>query len=118
MRRYSEAVKADVRRRMSPPQRQSVAQISAELGIHVVTLYNWRKAWRLQGEVVPASEKDPDGWSATDKFTVVLETAGLNATELSAYCRERGLYPEQVERWRQASQDANEKPVLVRRQSG
>ena len=57
MRRYSEAVKADVRRRMSPPHRQSVAQISAELGIHIVTLYNWRKAWRLQGEVVPASEK-------------------------------------------------------------
>ena len=113
MRRYSEAVKADVRRRMSPPMRQSVAQISAELGIHVVTLYNWRKAWRLQGEVVPASEKDPDGWGAADKFTVVLETAGLNATELSAYCRERGLYPGQVERWRQASQDANEKPVLT-----
>jgi transposase-like protein len=113
MRRYSEAVKADVRRRMSPPHRQSVAQISVELGIHVVTLYNWRKTWRLQGEVVPASEKDPEGWGATDKFTVVLETAGLNATELSAYCRERGLYPEQVERWRQASQDANEKPVLT-----
>jgi len=55
MRRYSEAVKADVRRRMSPPHRQSVAQISAELGIHIVTLYNWRKTWRLQGEVVPAS---------------------------------------------------------------
>jgi transposase-like protein len=98
---------------MSPPHRQSVAQISAELGIHIVTLYNWRKAWRLQGEVVPASEKDPDGWSAADKFTVVLETAGLNATELSAYCRERGLYPEQVERWRQAAQDANDKPVLT-----
>ena len=113
MRRYSEAVKADVRRRMSPPHRQSVAQISAELGIYLVTLYNWRKSWRLQGEVVPASEKDPEGWGSTDKFTVVLETAGLNATELSAYCRERGLFPEQVERWRQASQDANEKPVLT-----
>nr|WP_254987226.1 helix-turn-helix domain-containing protein [Cyanobium sp. ATX 6E8] len=98
---------------MSPPHRQSVARISEELGIHVITLYKWRKAWRLQGEVVPASEKDPEGWSATDKFTVVLETAGLNATELSAYCRERGLYPEQVERWRQASQDANEKLVLT-----
>ncbi len=68
---------------MSPPYRQSVAQISAELGIHIVTLYNWRKAWRLQGEVVPASEKEPEGWSAADKFTVVLETAGLNATELT-----------------------------------
>ena len=65
MRRYSEAVKADVRRRMSPPHRQSVAQISAELGIHVVTLYNWRKAWRLQGEVVPSSEKEPEGWSVS-----------------------------------------------------
>ena len=81
MRRYSEAVKADVRRRMTPPHRQSVAQISAELGIHVVTLYNWRKTWRIQGEVVPASEKDPEGWGSTDKFTVVLETAGLNGTE-------------------------------------
>jgi transposase-like protein len=113
MRRYSEAVKADVRRRMSPPNRQSVARISEELGIHVVTLYNWRKTWRSQGEVVPASEKEPEGWSATDKFTVVLETAGLNATELSAYCRERGLFPEHVSRWRQAPQDANAQPVLT-----
>jgi transposase-like protein len=49
MRRYSEAVQSDVRRRMSPPHRQSVAQISQELGIHQATLYNWRKSWRLQG---------------------------------------------------------------------
>ena len=98
MRRYSEFVRADVRKRMSPPQRQSVARISEELGIHVMTLYKWRKAWRLQGEVVPASEKEPEGWSAADKFTVVLETAGLNATELRAYCRQKGLYPKQVDR--------------------
>lgn len=38
MRPYSEAVKADVRRRMSPPHRQSVAEIAQELGIHVITL--------------------------------------------------------------------------------
>jgi len=47
-------------------------------------------------KVVPASAKDPDGWNAADKFTLVLETAGLNATELSAYCRERGLF---LSRW-------------------
>ena len=82
MRRYSEAVKADVRRRMSPPHRQSVAEISQKLGIHVITLYKWRKAWRLQGEVVPASQKDPEGWGSSDKFTVVLESAGLKAPNL------------------------------------
>jgi len=62
---------------------------------------------------VPASEKQPESRGATDKFTMVLETAGLNATELRAYCRERSLYPQQVERCRQASQDANEKQVLT-----
>ena len=67
----------------------------------------------MQGEVVPASEKDPEGWTAADKFTVVLESAGFNATELSAYCRERGLFPEQVDRWRQTAQDANANAVLT-----
>jgi hypothetical protein len=36
---------------------------------------------------------------------VVLENAGMNATELGAYCREQGLFPEQVDRWRQAAQE-------------
>lgn len=61
MRPYSEAVKAEARRRMGHPHRQSLADISQELGIHVLTLYKWRKAWRLQAEVVPASQKDPEG---------------------------------------------------------
>jgi transposase-like protein len=70
-----------------------VTDIAQEQGLHVITLYKWRKAWRLQGEVVPATQKDPEGWGAAEKFTVVLETAGLNSTELAAYCRERGLFP-------------------------
>ncbi len=70
MRRYIVALKADLRKRMSPPHRQSVARILEETGIHICTLYAWRKDWQ------------------------------------------RG-YPEQVERWRQASQDANERPVLT-----
>ncbi|MCP9812547.1 helix-turn-helix domain-containing protein [Synechococcus lacustris] len=81
---YSLAVQADVRKRMSPPNRQDVPQISRELGIHRSTLYQWRSNWRLQGEVVSASEKQLEGWNAADKFTVVVETPGFNATELSS----------------------------------
>jgi hypothetical protein len=62
--------------------------------------------------VLPATQKDPEGWGPTDKFAVVLEAAGLNATELGAYCRKRGLFPEQVDRLRQAAQDANAQPLL------
>jgi len=63
--------------------RQSVARISEETGIHICTLYVWRKRWRLEGEVVPATQKDPDGWGAADKFKVVLETAGLTPPSLA-----------------------------------
>ena len=64
----------------------------------------------MQGEVMPISEKDPEGWGSIDKFTMIMETAGRNVTELSAYCREQCRYPEQVEQWSQASQDADAKP--------
>jgi len=66
-----------------------VARISEELGIHVVTLYNGGRPGGLQGEVVPARERS-EGLGATDKFTVVWDCR-LDATEFSAYCRERGL---------------------------
>ena len=33
-----------------------MARISKELGIHVMTLYSWRKAWRLLVEVDPHLE--------------------------------------------------------------
>lgn len=55
--------------------------------------YMWRKAWRLRGGVVPASKMDPQDWGLAVKFAVLRETAGLNATELGAYCRDRGLFP-------------------------
>jgi hypothetical protein len=42
MNRYS-AVKTDPRRRIAPPHRQIVAEISEQLGIHMITLYKWRK---------------------------------------------------------------------------
>ena len=43
MRPSSEAVKADLRRRMRPPQRQSVARIAEALGVHWITPYKWEE---------------------------------------------------------------------------
>jgi hypothetical protein len=45
----------DPAERMGPPHRQSMFAISPELRIYIITLYKWRKAWYLQGDVVPAS---------------------------------------------------------------
>ena len=32
----------------------------------------------------------------------------MNESELSHYCRERGLYPEQINQWREACEQAND----------
>jgi transposase-like protein len=44
-------------------------------------------------------------WPAEAKLAVVIETATLSEIDLSQYCREKGLYPEQVKSWRQACLD-------------
>jgi len=111
--RYSEAAMADVCWSETSADRQRVAQIPSELGIHIDILYTWSYSWRLQGDVERASVIDPDGWSAADKFTVRPALAGFNGPELSAYCRERGLFSEQVDCWRQAAQIAIEIRVLI-----
>ena len=66
---------------------------------------------------MPASENDHVGWSEADRFTVVIETAGLNPGERSAYCRERCLNPRQMERSLEVSQDAKKKTALTFRPS-
>ena len=104
---YDPAVRDQIRERMSPPNRESVAEIARSTGIAAPTLYSWRHRWKLEGQLVPASSKAPEQWSAADKLAAVIQTAGLSGTELGAFCRERGLYPKQVARWRQAAEDAN-----------
>ena len=45
--------------------------------------------------------------SAEQRFSIVLETATFSETQLSEYCREQGLYSEQIQQWKQACIDAN-----------
>lgn len=71
-------------------------------------MYNWRKEVRAQGRLLPDGDTSPQGWCAADKFAAVVETAALNEEQLSAYCRRKGLYPEQIRQWRGACEQAND----------
>ena len=59
---------------------------------------------------------NPEQWRSEDKFAVVLETAVFNETELSEYCRKKGLFPEQVAQWKQACLTANAEAAEQRKQ--
>jgi transposase-like protein len=54
----------------------------------------------------------PAHWSAEAKLAVVIETATLSEVELSQYCREKGLYPEQAKAWKQACLDGQRSALL------
>jgi transposase len=108
MGRYSEEFKAHVVRQMMPPNPVSVDELSRETGITSNTLYTWRKQFRAKGVVVPGKKGKAEQWSSEDKFAVVVETAAMNESELSEYCRRTGLYLEQIASWRRACLHANE----------
>ena len=57
---------------------------------------------------MPDSDNTPEGWTSRDKFAAVMETAAMSEAEIAEYCRQRGLYPEQLSAWRTACEQAND----------
>ncbi len=103
MTRYSIEFKEAAVQKMMPPNAVPVREVSRETGASDVTLYKWRNEYRNKGIAVPGDDIKPDNWTGQDKLAVVIETAALNDSEVSEYCRKKGLYPEQVHRWKQAA---------------
>lgn len=101
MARYSSERKEAVLKKMLPPLNMTISQVSEQEGISPQTLYNWRYAAKKLGMPVPGHKSTTDDWSSEVKLAVVIETASLSESELSQYCRVKGLYPEQVKRWKQ-----------------
>jgi transposase-like protein len=106
--RYPAERKEAILKKMAPPMNMTIPELAEQEGITATTLYNWRKQARARGQVLPSRSTQPDQWTSQEKFQIVLETAPMNEAEVSAYCRERGLYPEQVEAWRDACMNAND----------
>lgn len=74
-----------------PPLSLTMAEVSRREGVSEMSLSNWRKQFRSEGNVVSET-----------KFAIVLEAAGLAEIDLGEYCRRKGLYPEQIATWRQS----------------
>ena len=106
--RYPAERKEAILKKMLPPNNKTIKELAQEEGVSEATLYNWRKSARAEGRLMPDGDRPPAGWSGADKFAAVVETVALNEAELSVYCREKGLYPEQLRQWREACEQAND----------
>jgi transposase-like protein len=105
--RYTAAFREWAVEQMMPPLNRPVVVLARETGVTAVTLRTWQDAARTEGKIMARSNKPGERWSSSDKFRMVLEAAALSEVERSAYCRRKGIYPEQLQQWQQACELAN-----------
>lgn len=115
--RYTTAQREWAIQQMMPPLNRAVVELAKATGITTVTLRVWQKMARAEGRIMLGDGKQRDQWSSTNKFRIVLETAPLSQAEMSAYCRTKGIYPEQIAQWRLICEQANtpveDKPIAI-----
>ena len=112
--KYSQERKQAVLARLAPPHQRTVKDVAAEEGISPATLCHWRQQARLTGGLFPDDGADPEGWTARDKFTAVMETAPLNESACPARSR-RALSTAKSAGFIPSGSPPGERPVSPRR---
>lgn len=98
--RYSKLEKEKLIARMLPPESITVTELSKETGINKSTL----QTWKTKVSKVNNNENNNGKRVVTpkDRFLIVMETYLLSEAELGRYCREKGLFVEDVKKWHNA----------------
>lgn len=107
MARYGEAFRNRVVARLLPPESASVGSVAKEIGVSVQTLERWREEVRSR----PARGR---AWTAGARLDAVITTAALDETGKSAWCREHGVYPAELDKWRLSATTALTEPEEAR----
>ena len=97
MARYGQKFKDAVVARLLPPESSSLEAVSQKVGISVATLERWRAA-ALAGSDGSGS---PRPWTPAARLEAVIATAAMDEAARSAWCREHGLFPADLDRWKQ-----------------
>lgn len=93
--------------RMLPPESAAAEQVAREIGVGVDTL----ERWRSESLSRPAKERI---WTAAARLQAVIATAALDEASRSAWCRENGVYPQQLQQWRDSATQALAAPEEAR----
>ena len=93
MGRYSKDFKDRAVARLLPPESASITAVSQEQGVSVATL----ERWRADALSMPARER---AWTAAARLQAVIATAAMDEAQLSAWCREQGVYPTELQQWK------------------
>jgi transposase len=96
--RYGQAYKQRIVARLLPPESSAADAVSREVGVSVATLERWRADALANGV---GERGGGQRWTAVARLEAVIATAAMDEAARSAWCREHGLYPADLDGWRQ-----------------
>lgn len=105
--RYTREEKSKLIEMMLPPENCSATELSNETGISKSTLSTWKSKAVSEGTNNNIAGKSSGVISSREKFLIVMESYTMSEIELSKYCREKGIYVEEVKMWRTSCISAN-----------
>jgi Transposase. len=79
--------------RLLPPESSALELVARDVGIGAGTLARWRE--EIQSRVSPVRR-----WTADTRLDAVITTAAMDEVSKSAWCREHGVFPVDLDRWR------------------
>ena len=107
MARYGQGFKDRAVARLLPPESAALEVVAREVGIGVGTL----ERWQIDAQSRPARGR---AWTAGARLEAVITTASLNEAGKSAWCREHGVYPAELDKWRASCTAALAEPEEAR----
>ena len=92
---------------MLPPESAPLEAVAREIGVSADTL----ERWRSEALANPARERS---WTAAARLEAVITTAAMDEAARGAWCREHGVYPQQLQQWRENATQALAEPEEAR----
>jgi len=86
-----------------PPESAAVDVVAHEVGIGSGTLIRWQD----DVQSMPARGR---AWTAAARLEAVIVTAALDESNKNAWCREQGVYPAELLKWRASATTALAEP--------
>jgi transposase-like protein len=98
---YSRSVKVGILKKVLPPGKRSIAEVSRETGVSEQTIRNW-----INGEASGSldekdGEKGPRNLSSIEKYGLLMESKTVPKEELGEFLRKRGLHSQHLSLWDQ-----------------
>ena len=105
--RYSEEFKEQALSKARQRGVRTLESVAMELNLSLGSLKSWLKTSNqkaLASGALVSLPQDCAGarWSPAQRLQALLESHTLSGVDLSAWCRERGLFEHQLKQWREA----------------